>query len=301
MRDYRLVNTVSRLIYRSLSHKRLFAQIEHYKSRNSEVQYWRVFGMGSELRGMHLVIEGLKKSFKNQAVLQGIDLEVLPGEFVAIVGRSGCGKSTLLRLIAGLDAPTEGNIHLNGTRSNRFNSTVRMMFQDARLLPWEKVLSNVELGLSGSKSSVRRNALQVLHAVGLQERASEWPAVLSGGQRQRIALARALASEPPLLLLDEPLGALDALTRIEMQQLVENLWQEKRFTSLLITHDVEEAVVLADRVVLIEEGRVALDCQINLPRPRERGSAIFAQTVEKILHRVMSKQDVSHDAFAIAS
>lgn len=257
--------------------------------------------MGSELRGMHLVIEGLRKSFGNQTVLQGIDLEVLPGEFVAIVGRSGCGKSTLLRLIAGLDAPSEGNIYLDGKRSYRFNPTVRMMFQDARLLPWEKVLSNVELGLFGSKRNVRHNALQVLHAVGLHERAFEWPAVLSGGQRQRIALARALVSEPPLLLLDEPLGALDALTRIEMQQLLENLWQEKQFTSLLITHDVEEAIVLADRVVLIENGQIALDHRIDLPRPRERGNAVFAQTVEKILQRVMSRQEVSRDAFAIAS
>lgn len=257
--------------------------------------------MGSELRGMHLVIEGLRKSFGNQTVLQGIDLEISPGEFVAIVGRSGCGKSTLLRLVAGLDTPTEGNIYLDGQRSYRLNSTVRMMFQDARLLPWEKVLSNVELGLFGSKRNVRHNALQVLHAVGLRERAFEWPAVLSGGQRQRIALARALVSEPPLLLLDEPLGALDALTRIEMQQLMENLWQEKQFTSLLITHDVEEAVVLADRVVLIEDGRIALDYRIDLPRPRERGNPIFAQTVEKILRRVMSKQETSHNAFATAS
>ncbi|MBD2095783.1 ATP-binding cassette domain-containing protein [Trichocoleus sp. FACHB-591] len=257
--------------------------------------------MGSEPRGMHVAIEGMKKSFGHQTVLEGIDLEILPGEFVAIVGRSGCGKSTLLRLVAGLDAPTEGDIYLNGKRSYRLNPTVRMMFQDARLLPWEKVLSNVELGLFGSSGSVRSKALEVLHAVGLQERAFEWPSVLSGGQRQRIALARALVSEPPLLLLDEPLGALDALTRIEMQQLLENLWQEQQFTSLLITHDVEEAVVLADRVVLIENGRIALDHRIDLPRPRERGNAVFAQTVEKILHRVMGRPEPNQNIFAIAS
>jgi sulfonate transport system ATP-binding protein len=256
--------------------------------------------MVSELHGMHLLLEGVKKSFGTQEVLKGIDLEVAPGEFVAIVGRSGCGKSTLLRLIAGLDAPSTGSVYLDGQLSKRLKSTVRMMFQDARLLPWEKVVSNVELGLSGSKGYVRRNALQMLDAVGLQERSSEWPAVLSGGQRQRVALARALASEPPLLLLDEPLGALDALTRIEMQRLLETLWQTQKFTSLLITHDVEEAVILADRVVLIEEGQITMDQPIALPRPRERGDIVFAQTVEKILQRVMAKPEKQRDSLAIA-
>lgn len=257
--------------------------------------------MGSALRGMHLTLEGVRKAFGTQDVLKGINLDVAPGEFVAIVGRSGCGKSTLLRLIAGLDTPTAGQVYLDGQRSKRLNSTVRMMFQDARLLPWEKVLSNVELGLFGSGGAVRNNALQVLESVGLRERAYEWPTVLSGGQRQRVALARALASEPPLLLLDEPLGALDALTRIEMQRLLETLWQERKFTSLLITHDVEEAVILADRVVLIEEGRITMDYPISLPRPRERGNPVFAETVDKILHRVMHRSGIHQDVLAIAS
>lgn len=259
-----------------------------------------VIEMGSEFRSMHLVLEGVRKSFGTQNVLKEIDLEVAPGEFVAIVGRSGCGKSTLLRLIAGLDTPTAGHVYLNGQRSKRLNSTVRMMFQDARLLPWEKVLSNVELGLFGSGNFVGDNALQVLESVGLRERAYEWPAVLSGGQRQRVALARALASEPPLLLLDEPLSALDALTRIEMQRLLETLWQERKFTSLLITHDVEEAVILADRVVLIEEGQIAMDVPVSLPRPRNRGDAVFARTVEAILERVMQKGETNLNALAIA-
>jgi sulfonate transport system ATP-binding protein len=249
--------------------------------------------MGSQVRGMHLKLEGLRKSFGTKTVLQGIDLEVLPGEFVAIVGRSGCGKSTMLRLIAGLDTPNGGAVFLNGKQSHGIDPAVRMMFQDARLLPWQPVLANVELGLLGSTSKVhvRQNALQVLRAVGLEDRAHEWPAVLSGGQRQRVALARALASKPLLLLLDEPLGALDALTRIEMQQLLEDLWQQQGFTALLITHDVEEAVVLADRVVLIEKGLIGMDVKISLPRPRQRGDAEFAQTVEKILQRVMGKPE----------
>jgi sulfonate transport system ATP-binding protein len=249
---------------------------------------------------MHIKLEGLQKSFRTHAVLQGIDLDVMPGEFVAIVGRSGCGKSTMLRLIAGLDVPSAGNVFLDGQTSHRINPTVRMMFQDARLLPWQRVLANVELGLIGSKESDKQTALQVLQQVGLRERAREWSAVLSGGQRQRVALARALASEPRVLLLDEPLGALDALTRIEMQHLLEELWQEKKFTALLITHDVEESVVLADRVVLIEDGRIELDFQVSLPRPRARGNAVFAETVECILQRVMGKHESDRDKEAIA-
>jgi sulfonate transport system ATP-binding protein len=173
------------------------------------------------------------------------------------------------------------------------------MFQDARLLPWQRVLANVELGLLGSTGS-RPLALQVLQSVGLVEKANDWPALLSGGQRQRVALARALASQPRLLLLDEPLGALDALTRIEMQQLLEDLWQEKQFTSLLITHDVEEAVVLADRVILIEDGQISLNVSVSLPRPRQRGNTAFAKTVETILQRVMQKEENQTHTFAIA-
>ncbi|MGM3307127.1 ATP-binding cassette domain-containing protein [Anabaena sp. WFMT] len=249
--------------------------------------------MTNEVKGMQLNLKGLKKSFGNKTVLQGIDLEIQPGEFVAIVGRSGCGKSTMLRLVAGLDAPSDGNVLLNGKyNEQRINPTIRMMFQDARLLPWQRVLTNVELGLLGSNSKVyaKQTALQVLREVGLEDRALEWPSVLSGGQRQRVALARALASKPSLLLLDEPLGALDALTRIEMQQLLERLWQEQGFTALLITHDVEEAVVLADRVILLENGQISMNLKIDLPRPRARGDAKFAKTVERILDRVMGKE-----------
>jgi sulfonate transport system ATP-binding protein len=260
--------------------------------------------MTNKVKGMQLTLERLHKSFGNKTVLKGINLEIQPGEFVAIVGRSGCGKSTMLRLVAGLDAPSDGNVLLNGTYSDKpINPAVRMMFQDARLLPWQRVLANVELGLIGANSKVyaKQTALQVLRAVGLEDRAYEWPSVLSGGQRQRVALARALASKPSLLLLDEPLGALDALTRIEMQQLLESLWQEQRFTALLITHDVEEAVVLADRVILIENGQISMNVEIDLPRPRARGDAKFAKTVEGILDRVMGKQESPSTEFVSGS
>ena len=159
------------------------------------------------------------------------------------------------------------------------------MFQDARLLPWKRVIDNVGLGLSGDWRQKARDALE---AVGLADRAGEWPAALSGGQKQRVALARALIHQPRLLLLDEPLGALDALTRIEMQQLIERLWQRHGFTVLLVTHDVSEAVAIADRVILIEDGRVGLDLPVELARPRHRGSARLAALEAQVLDRVLA-------------
>lgn len=237
-------------------------------------------------KGADLKVLGLSKKFGAHSVLRELDLEVAPGEFVAIVGRSGCGKSTLLRLIAGLDLPSNGGVLLDGEPAKQFNPSVRVMFQDSRLLLWRRVLENVGLGL-------RRNwhdkALWALQQVGLEERAKDWPSILSGGQRQRVALARALVSEPRLLLLDEPLGALDALTRVEMQQLIERLWQEQQFTALLITHDVEEAVALSDRIVLIEAGQVALDVPVSLSRPRDRSNPAFVAILDRILQQVLNK------------
>jgi sulfonate transport system ATP-binding protein len=231
--------------------------------------------------GQSLVLRQLTKSFGDRRVLQALDLAVAAGEFVAIVGRSGCGKSTLLRLVAGLEAPSHGELLL-GSAGDRTGT--RFMFQEARLLPWARVIDNISLGLSGPEA--RDRALQALARVGLAERALDWPARLSGGQRQRVALARALVHAPRLLLLDEPLGALDALTRIEMQRLIEDLWRRHRFTALLVTHDVSEAVALADRVLLIEEGRLALDQRIDLPRPRLRDARLAAleqQLLEQVL------------------
>ena len=240
----------------------------------------------ADRRGTALHIEQVVKRYGEREVLHGINLEILPGEFVVIVGRSGCGKSTLLRLIAGLEDIDGGRLRRDGQSERGLHDDARVMFQDARLLPWKKVLGNVALGLPKAQ---RDQAAQVLTQVGLAERAGEWPARLSGGQRQRVALARALVHRPRLLLLDEPLGALDALTRIDMQNLIEDLWQRLRFTAVLVTHDVAEAVALADRVVLIEEGRIALDQRITLPRPRHRGSPAFARIEETILARVMRR------------
>jgi sulfonate transport system ATP-binding protein len=173
-----------------------------------------------------------------------------------------------------------------------------MMFQDARLLPWKSVLDNIALGLTGRDA--RERACQALAQVGLPDRAGDWPAKLSGGQRQRVALARALVHTPRLLLLDEPLGALDALTRIEMQQLIEDLWRRHGFTAVLVTHDVSEAVALADRVILIDEHRVTLDQTVPLPRPRSRGNAAFAALEDQVLQRVLKSTRQAEAAEPIA-
>ncbi|WP_122859131.1 ATP-binding cassette domain-containing protein, partial [Pseudomonas viridiflava] len=186
---------------------------------------------------------------------------------------------------AGLDSPTEGELLAGSAPLGDAREDTRLMFQEARLLPWKKIIDNVGLGLTGDW---RGQALEALEAVGLAERANEWPAALSSGQKQRVALARALIHKPRLLLLDEPLGALDALTRIEMQQLIEKLWHQHGFTVLLVTHDVSEAVAIADRVILIEEGRIGLDLLIDLPRPRARGSHRLAALETQVLNQVLA-------------
>jgi sulfonate transport system ATP-binding protein len=202
-------------------------------------------------------IRGLKRRFTLKGVLSGVDLDLRQGEFVAILGRSGSGKSTLLRAVAGLDHEAEGEGEI--VRPDR----LAVVFQDARLLPWKRVLDNVALGLQGP--DVRARARQALAEVELAGREQAWPHELSGGEQQRVALARALIRGPRLLLADEPFGALDALTRIRMHQLLRRLSAAYDPAVLLVTHDVDEAIELADRVILLEDGRVAADVSIVLP------------------------------------
>jgi sulfonate transport system ATP-binding protein len=239
--------------------------------------------------GAALTIRGLRKAFGQNEVLRGIDLHIPAGQFVAIVGQSGCGKSTLLRLIAGLEKPTAGTISFSDdTRAE----DIRVMFQEPRLLPWASVLSNVEVGLGRdrTKADAKARAEQALGEVGLADKREQWPSVLSGGQKQRVALARALVSHPRVLALDEPLGALDALTRISMQQLLSRVWTDQGFTSILVTHDVSEAVALADRVLVIEAGRIAHDITVDIPRPRQHGAADQAALEGDILRHLLGAE-----------
>lgn len=231
-----------------------------------------------------LQFDHLEKRYGNRDVLKNITLSVKRGEFIAIVGKSGCGKSTLLRLLSGLEKPSDGRILIDGKPLGNLNSKSCMVFQDERLLPWKRVIDNVVLGLDGDH---KKEAIEVLKHVGLENYTDEWPGKLSGGQKQRVALARALMHQPELLLLDEPLGALDALTRLEMQNLIEEIRRLNSFTALLVTHDVEEAVALADRVVLLSDGVISEDVPVKLPRPRQRDRESFAALVNKIRNRIM--------------
>ena len=250
-------------------------------------------------RGLAITAHQLGKSFGDHPVLRGVDVSVPAGQFVAVIGRSGCGKSTLLRLLLGLDRPSAGALWFGDRADGEPDpGAVRIMFQEPRLLPWAPVLSNVEVGLGERRSSAeaRGRALDTLREVGLEDRRGDWPSVLSGGQKQRVALARALVSRPRVLAFDEPLGALDALTRVSMQRLLERVWLDQAFTAILVTHDVAEAVTLADRVLMIEDGRIALDRSVDLPRPRDRGSAVVAELEGQLLRELVRSSMPGEDA-----
>ena len=242
---------------------------------------------GPLAKGSLLKVENVSKSFDANRALHPVSLQIGRGEMVAIVGRSGSGKSTLLRLIAGLDEPTTGRILIDDEPLRPgINPRARLMFQDAALLPWLSVLENVLLATPRGADR-RQVARAALEHVGLAAREREWPLVLSGGQRQRVALARALASAAELILFDEPLGALDALTRLEMQSLIERLWSESRFSTVLVTHDVEEAVALTDRILVMEGGKLIFEAAVDLERPRVRSGRAFIDLKERVLAQVM--------------
>ncbi|MBB4857728.1 sulfonate transport system ATP-binding protein [Novosphingobium chloroacetimidivorans] len=227
-------------------------------------------------------VRGLVRTFTLKGVLNGIDLDIAPGEFVALLGRSGSGKSTLLRALAGIDHEADGvgEIVLPERQS--------VIFQDARLLPWMRVLDNVVLGLAGN--DVRERGRTALAEVGLSGRERAWPHELSGGEQQRVALARALVREPKLLLADEPFGALDALTRIQMHTLLRRLSDLHDPAVLLVTHDIDEAIVLADRIVLLDQGRLAADLRVELPSAGPARQDRIAG-LRRDLHRLLGVED----------
>jgi sulfonate transport system ATP-binding protein len=228
---------------------------------------------GGLVREKTVEVRGLTRRYDERAVLDDLDLSIEAGEFVALLGKSGSGKSTLLRALAGLD------YDVTGTGDVAVPANVSVVFQDSRLLPWAQVLENVVLGLRGARERGR----QSLEEVGLTGRENAWPNELSGGEQQRVALARSLVREPELLLADEPFGALDALTRLKMHVLLRKLCAAHRPAVLLVTHDVDESIVLADRVIVLDEGRIVAEEPIDLAEPRSPADPGFAAVRAKLL------------------
>ncbi|MFR9725142.1 ABC transporter ATP-binding protein [Streptomyces sp. MS19] len=232
-------------------------------------------GLTGTRRGPAVRAEALTRTYGGRRVLDGLDLTLAPGEFAALVGRSGSGKSTLLRALAGIDHGTGAAGTLSAPED------ISVVFQDARLLPWKRVLDNVTLGLTAPDAAARGRT--ALAEVGLAGRERAWPTELSGGEQQRVALARSLVRDPQLLLADEPFGALDALTRMRMHTLLRRLWDLHQPAVLLVTHDVDEAIALADRVLVLEEGRIAADLPVELPAPRSPGSPAYTGLRARLL------------------
>ena len=245
-----------------------------------------------------LEIEAISHTYANgTCALDGIDLAVRSGEIVAVIGGSGCGKSTLLRLVAGLDHPTKGSIRLDGEAINGPHRKVGVIFQEPRLLPWLSVEANVGFGLVGHVPAQERldKVRQALARVGLTAYAKTWPRELSGGQAQRVAIARALVCEPEVLLMDEPFGALDPFTRAGLQDHLLDLWTERRPTLVIVTHDAEEATLLADRVVVVRPrpGRIEAIVNVDLPRPRTRNSADVEQIKRQLVELLTKTFDAA--------
>jgi sulfonate transport system ATP-binding protein len=222
-----------------------------------------------------VVLRDLSRSFKGKTVLDRVSLDIPAGQIVALLGESGSGKTTLLRALAGLDDDAETRGHFSAPES------FSVLFQDSRLLPWKTVIENLTLGLR--RADAETSAATMLEDVGLADKAHVWPSTLSGGQKQRASLARSLLRTPDLLLADEPFGALDALTRLKMQALLMRLVERKRPTIILVTHDVDEALLLADRILVLKDGSIAEDHAISLPHPRHEHQTEVAALRTKLL------------------
>lgn len=247
--------------------------------------------MVNEKRGFRLEVRGVRHAFelrgRDLPVLEDVDFVAEPGEFVALLGPSGCGKSTLLRLVAGLEPPSEGSILADGEPILGTDPSRIIMFQDPTLYPWRTVRANAGVGPE-ARGTLKRDAARIdeaLSLVGLSHFASAYPHELSGGMAQRASLARALVNDPHILMLDEPLGKLDSLTRLTMQRELSALWQREGFTALLVTHDVEEALLLADRVLVLSDrpARILADLRVEVPRPRRRDDARLVALRSEVL------------------
>jgi sulfonate transport system ATP-binding protein len=228
--------------------------------------------MGKTMSEAAVKVENLSLNYDDVTVLKNLNLEISPGEFVAILGRSGSGKTSLLRVLAGLETAAGGRVDIPNQSA--------VVFQEPRLLPWKPVWENVALGLA---ANARSRAREALHEVGLSHRENAWPLTLSGGEAQRAGLARALVREPQFLLLDEPFAAIDALTRLKMHDLVLELWQAHGPSVLLVTHDVDEALLLADRAVVLDGGRLVAQIVVDAPRPRDPASPAFSRQRRELL------------------
>ena len=247
-----------------------------------------------------LVLDRVGKTYPNGVhALEGFSLSIAPGEIVAVVGGSGCGKSTMLRAIAGLDRPSRGRAMLDGMAITVPHEKIGIIFQEPRLLPWLTVAGNVAFGIEHLPRPQRdQRVATALARVGLADKATAWPRELSGGQAQRVAIARALVPRPEVLLLDEPFSALDAFTRADLQDHLLALWADTRPTLILVTHDVDEAIALADRIMVMRPrpGRLFEGITAELPRPRDRRSEEF----DTVRRRVLDSLDRSLDRAAVA-
>jgi sulfonate transport system ATP-binding protein len=246
--------------------------------------------MSTDLAPAPVSLRAVDRTFGTHTVLREIDIEIAPGEVVALLGSSGSGKSTLLRLIAGLDRPTGGRIDIDGEAVRGIDPRCAMVFQEPRLLPWRSLAANVEFGLPPGTVRSKGSAVvqHWLDVVGLREFADHYPRQVSGGMAQRAGLARALARRPSVLLLDEPLGALDALTRLRMQDLLDTVQQEAGTTTILVTHDVDEAAILADRVLILRAdatgaASIAAAFDVTIPKPRDRGDPRITALRDQLL------------------
>ncbi|QGH34136.1 ATP-binding cassette domain-containing protein [Gracilibacillus salitolerans] len=234
---------------------------------------------------MSLALRDVSRSFNGTTAVKNVNLEVKPGEIIGLLGTSGCGKSTLLRAISGLDPEYDGEIEINGTVSKEIHDTTGFIFQEPRLLPWLNVLENVTFGLTGSRKEKENRAIDYLESVGLRGKERLYPRELSGGMAQRVAIARALVTSPEILLLDEPFSALDAFTKMQLQDLLLDVWKKYQSTIVLVTHDIDEATYLCDRVVILrgQPGEVDREFTIEQKRPRDRGSEELAHLKSEIL------------------